>query len=140
MRPRATFRNWVTRDGTAAPTGAAGFAAAPGRYHLYVSLACPWAHRTLIMRALKGLEDLVSLSVAHWRMLDHGWTFEDGPEVISDPVLGAATRGVGGAVLTESVLSYLGLGVQPPTPSWGNILNEGRVALGVAWFIAGQAA
>jgi len=89
VRPRTTFRNWVTRDGTAGPTGAAGFAAAPGRYHLYVSLACPWAHRTLIMRALKGLQDLVSLSVVHWRMLDNGWTFEDGAGVIPDPVLGA---------------------------------------------------
>jgi putative glutathione S-transferase len=88
VRPPTTFRNWVTRDGTAGPTGAASFAAAPGRYHLYVSLACPWAHRTLIMRALKGLEDLVSLSVVHWRMLDHGWTFEDGPGVIPDPILG----------------------------------------------------
>jgi putative glutathione S-transferase len=89
VRPRTMFRNWVTRDGTAGPTGTAGFAAAPGRYHLYVSLACPWAHRALIMRALKGLEDLVSLSVVHWRMLDHGWTFEDGAGVIADPVLGA---------------------------------------------------
>jgi putative glutathione S-transferase len=89
VRPRTMFRNWVTRDGTAGPTGAAGFAAAPGRYHLYVSFACPWAHRTLIMRALKGLEDLVSLSVVHWRMLDHGWTFEEGAGVIADPVLGA---------------------------------------------------
>ena len=51
------------------------------------------------------------------------------------PVLVSATLGVGGAILTESVLSYLGLGVQPPTPSWGNILNEGRVALGVAWWL-----
>ena len=91
MRPRTTFRNWVTRDGTAGPTGAAGFAAAPGRYHLYVSFACPWAHRTLIMRALKGLKHLVSLSVVHWRMLDQGWTFADGPGVIPDPVLGART-------------------------------------------------
>jgi putative glutathione S-transferase len=89
LRPRTTFRNWVTRDGTAGPAGVAGFAAAPGRYHLYVSLACPWAHRTLIMRALKGLQDLVSLSVVHWRMLDHGWTFADGLGVIADPVLGA---------------------------------------------------
>ena len=89
VRPQSTFRNWVTRDGSAGPTGVAGFAAAPGRYHLYVSLACPWAHRTLILRALKGLEGQVSLSVAHWRMLDHGWTFEDGPGVIPDPVLGA---------------------------------------------------
>jgi len=89
VRPRTIFRNWVTRDGTAGPSGGAGFAAAPGRYHLYVSLACPWAHRTLIMRALKGLENLVSVSVVHWRMLDRGWTFEAGPGVIADPVLGA---------------------------------------------------
>ena len=89
VRPRTIFRNWVTRDGTAGPTGAAGFAAAPGRYHLYVSLACPWAHRTLILRALKGLQHLVSLSVVHWRMLDRGWTFEDGPGVVPDPLLGA---------------------------------------------------
>jgi putative glutathione S-transferase len=89
VRPRTSFRSWVTRDGAAGPTGVAGFAAAPGRYHLYVSLACPWAHRTLIMRALKGLENVVSLSVVHWRMLDHGWTFADGPGVIADPVHGA---------------------------------------------------
>ena len=86
VRPRTRFRNWVTPDGAAGPTGVAGFAAAPGRYHLYVSLACPWAHRTLIMRALKGLEALVPISVVHWRMLDHGWTFEDGPAVVSDPI------------------------------------------------------
>jgi len=89
VRPRTRFRSWVTRDGSAGPMGAGGFAAAPGRYHLYVSLACPWAHRTLIMRAFKGLEDLVSLSVVHWRMGDQGWTFEDGPGVVADPVLGA---------------------------------------------------
>jgi putative glutathione S-transferase len=89
VRPRTTFRNWVTRDGAAGPTGAAGFAAAPHRYHLYVSLACPWAHRTLILRALKGLEDLVSLSVVHWRMLEHGWTFDAGPGVVADPIHGA---------------------------------------------------
>jgi len=89
VRPRTAFRNWVTSGGAAGPMGKGGFAAAPGRYHLYVSLACPWAHRTLIMRALKGLEDLVSLSVVHWRMLDHGWTFEPGPGVIPDPVHGA---------------------------------------------------
>jgi glutathionyl-hydroquinone reductase len=86
VRPSTTFRNWVTPDGAAGPTGAAGFAAAPGRYHLYVSLACPWAHRTLIMRALKGLEALVTISVVHWRMLERGWTFEDGPGVIPDPI------------------------------------------------------
>jgi putative glutathione S-transferase len=89
VRPRTSYHNWVTRDGSAGPAGAAGFAAAPGRYHLYVSLACPWAHRTLIMRALKCLENQVSLSVVHWRMLEHGWTFENGPGVIADPLLGA---------------------------------------------------
>jgi putative glutathione S-transferase len=86
VRPRTTFRHWVTHDGKAGPTGAAGFAAAPGRYHLYVSLACPWAHRTLIMRALKGLEALVPISVVHWRMLDRGWTFDAGPGVVADPI------------------------------------------------------
>lgn len=89
VRPRAAFRNWVTRDGAPGPSGRGGFAAAPGRYHLYVSLACPWAHRTLIMRALKGLEDLVSLSVVHWRMLDRGWTFEPARGVVQDSILGA---------------------------------------------------
>ena len=117
VRPRTIFRNWVTRDGTAGPTGAAGFAAAPGRYHLYVSLACPWAHRTLILRALKGLQHLVSLSVVHWRMLDHGWTFEDGPGVVPDPVLGArylyqvylaADRAYTGRVTTPMLWDKLG--------------------------------
>jgi putative glutathione S-transferase len=89
VRQPSRFRSWVTWDGAAGPSGASGFAAAPGRYHLYVSLACPWAHRTLIMRALKGLESVVSISVVHWRMLDHGWTFEDGEGVIADPIRGA---------------------------------------------------
>jgi glutathionyl-hydroquinone reductase len=88
-RPRTTFRNWITPDGTAGPTGRAGFTAESGRYHLYVSLACPWAHRTLIMRALKGLEAQVPISVVHWRMLERGWTFDDGPGVVPDPILGA---------------------------------------------------
>jgi glutathionyl-hydroquinone reductase len=70
--------------------GQGEFAAEAGRYHLYVSLACPWAHRTLIFRALKGLEPLIGLSVVHWRMLEHGWTFADGPGVVPDPVLGAS--------------------------------------------------
>src|SRR5690606_24893262 len=60
-----------------------------GRYRLYVSYACPWANRTLILRALKGLDALVPVSVVHWRMLEHGWTFEAGPGVTPDPVMGA---------------------------------------------------
>jgi len=88
-RSRAAFRNWVTRDAAPGPSGAAGFAAAPGRYHLYVSFACPWAHRTLVMRELKGLQDLISVSVVHWRMLKYGWTFEQGAGVVPDPILGA---------------------------------------------------
>ncbi|WP_201833444.1 glutathione S-transferase family protein [Microvirga zambiensis] len=89
VRASAAFRNWVTADGSPGPSGDGGFAAEAGRYHLYVSLACPWAHRTLIMRKLKGLEDMIGLSVVHWRMLDQGWTFEDGPGVIADPINGA---------------------------------------------------
>ena len=85
-RSEAIFRNWVTTDGSAGPTGQAGFKAEPGRYHLYVSLACPWAHRTLIFRRLKGLEDMIDLSVVHWLMRENGWTFKDGPGVIADPL------------------------------------------------------
>lgn len=76
-RQDSVFRNWITVDGSAGPSGEGGFAAEDGRYHLYVSLACPWAHRTLIFRALKGLEDLVSVSVVEPLMLEHGWTFSE---------------------------------------------------------------
>lgn len=89
VRNSAAFRNWVTPDGSPGPMGTGGFRAEPGRYHLYVSLACPWAHRTLIMRRLKGLEEMIGLSVVHWRMLEHGWTFEEGPGTIPDPIHGA---------------------------------------------------
>jgi len=75
-RSAASFRNWITADGSAGPSGAGGFAAASGRYHLYVSLACPWAHRTLIFRTLKNLEDHISISVVHPDMLADGWTFD----------------------------------------------------------------
>ena len=71
-REASAFRSWVTPDGAPGASGAGGFAAEAGRYHLYVSLACPWAQRTLLMRALKGLEALVSVSVTHWRMREHG--------------------------------------------------------------------
>jgi glutathionyl-hydroquinone reductase len=82
----SVFRNWVTADGEPGPDGEGGFKAEPGRYHLYVSLACPWAHRTLIFRRLKGLECMISLSVVHWLMKENGWTFKDGPGVIPDPI------------------------------------------------------
>ncbi|HUG99964.1 MAG TPA: glutathione S-transferase family protein [Gammaproteobacteria bacterium] len=75
VRQDSAFRNWVTADGSPGPSGDGGFAAEPGRYHLYVSLACPWAHRTLIFRALKGLEDAISVSVVHPHMLENGWQF-----------------------------------------------------------------
>ncbi|MHC3500487.1 glutathione S-transferase family protein [Streptococcus suis] len=84
VRTVTQFRNWITPDGQAGPTGEGGFKAESGRYHLYISLACPWASRTLIMRKLKGLEDHISLSVVHPLMLENGWTFEDGPGVIKD--------------------------------------------------------
>ncbi|MEM7171568.1 MAG: glutathione S-transferase family protein [Pseudomonadota bacterium] len=88
-RKASQFRNWVTPDGQAGPSGEGGFPAAAGRYHLYVSYACPWAHRTLIFRKLKGLENMVNLSVVHWYMAQDGWTFAQGPGVIPDPLHGA---------------------------------------------------
>jgi len=89
VRRESQFRNWITRDGSAGPGGEAGFQAEPDRYHLYVSLACPWAHRVLIMRALKGLEEMIPVSVVHWLMVEDGWTFADGPGVVPDPIHGA---------------------------------------------------
>lgn len=86
VRSDAQFRNWITPDGRAGPTGDDGFKAEAGRYHLYVSLACPWANRTLILRALKGLEDAITLSVVNPYMAENGWTFAPGPGVIADPV------------------------------------------------------
>ena len=85
-RSESQFRHWVTPDGQPGPSGNAGFKAEKDRYHLYVSLACPWAHRTLIFRQLKGLESMISLSVVNPYMGEHGWTFESGDGVIADPV------------------------------------------------------
>ena len=79
VRKDSQFRNWVTADGSAGPSGAAGFKAEADRYHLYVSLACPWAHRTLIVRKLKQLEDIISVSVVHPHMSDKGWDFRPYP-------------------------------------------------------------
>src|SRR5512134_2778661 len=82
VRRESQFRSRVTADGTS------GFPAEPGRYHLYVSAACPWAHRTLIVRALKGLEEAISISVVHPLMLEHGWAFSDEAGCIPDTVNG----------------------------------------------------
>ena len=76
QREDAQLRHWITKDGQAGPSGKAGFKAESGRYHLYVSLACPWAHRTLIFRVLKGLTEHISVSVVSPDMLQQGWSFE----------------------------------------------------------------
>ena len=75
QRQDSSFRNWITPDGAPGPTGEGGFKAEAGRYHLIVSYACPWAHRTLIFRALKGLEEAISVDVVHWHMAEQGWPF-----------------------------------------------------------------
>jgi putative glutathione S-transferase len=81
-RVDSSFRDRITADGSS------GFKAEPGRYHLYVSLACPWAHRTLIMRTLKGLEKAIGVSVVHWHMAEHGWEFKQGPGATGDRLFG----------------------------------------------------
>lgn len=86
VRKESVFRNWITPDGTAGPTGEAGFAAESGRYHLIVSLACPWAHRTLVFRKLKRLEDVITVSAVEPLMLEDGWTFSE-----AEPETGART-------------------------------------------------
>ena len=85
-RRETSFRDWITPDGRPGPTGQDGFRAVGGRYHLYVSLACPWAHRTLIMRTLKGLQTIIPVSVTHWLMAERGWTFDAGDKVVPDPL------------------------------------------------------
>ncbi|MCG6859790.1 MAG: glutathione S-transferase family protein [Chromatiaceae bacterium] len=88
IRSESSFRNWVTVDGRPGPSGEGGFQAAPGRYHLYVSYACPWAHRTLIFRKLKGLEQVLSVSVVHPLMPAESWVFGDYPGATPDQVHG----------------------------------------------------
>lgn len=80
VRQESIFRNWITADGSS------GYKAEPARYHLYVSYACPWAHRTLIFRAIKGLESMISVSVVHWFMGEQGWTFAEGEGVVPDKI------------------------------------------------------
>lgn len=113
VRKASAFRHWVTVDGAAGPTGSGGFRAEHGRYHLYVSLACPWAHRTLIFRQLKGLADAISLSVVHWHMGENGWTFADGPGVLPD---------------TENQAQYLHQVYKAADPAY-----SGRVTVPVLW-------
>jgi glutathionyl-hydroquinone reductase len=90
-RTQSAFRNWVTPDGAAGPSGSGGFAAQAGRYHLYVALSCPWAHRTLIFRALKKLEPVISLSIVSPQMKSGSWDFAEFPGVIPDSVNGKQT-------------------------------------------------
>ena len=84
VRKVSQFRSWVTKDGSPGPSGNGGFKAQPGRYHLYLSLACPWAHRTLIFRKLKGLENIISISIVHYLMGSKGWTFDESEGTIPD--------------------------------------------------------
>lgn len=86
IRWASGFRHWVTPDGSPGPSGGGGFSASAGRYHLYVSYACPWAHRTMIFRALKGLEDVISFSVVHPLMPAESWVFGDYPGATEDHV------------------------------------------------------
>ncbi|MGN6374691.1 MAG: glutathione S-transferase family protein [Sphingomonas sp.] len=88
-RDASAFRNWVTPDGAPGPSGEGGFAAEPGRYRLYISLACPWAHRANVARHLKGLQDMIELVVVHWLMVEGGWSFRDGQCVTPDPLIDA---------------------------------------------------
>lgn len=89
QRTVTAWRNWITPDGAAGPSGSGGFAAESGRYHLYVSYACPWAHRALVFRVLKGLEEHISVSAVHPVMLGEGWTFgTDFPDATGDGLFG----------------------------------------------------
>ena len=113
-RSASKFRNWITADGSAGPSGKSGFAAQSGRYHLYVSYACPWAHRALIFRALKGLTPHIDVSVVHPDMLQDGWTFATDFE--------GAT---GDALSGESYLRDIYVKADP--------LFSGRVTVPVLW-------
>jgi putative glutathione S-transferase len=113
IRPAPVFRNFVTPDGSPGPSGQGGFAAEPGRYHLYVSLACPWAHRTLIFRKLKKLEEVISVSITEPLYGKTGWEF------------GAATQGTNDSVNRRSTLAEIYLIADPN--------YTGRVSVPVLW-------
>ena len=106
VRSQSGFRNWVTPDGAPGPTGDGGFAAEADRYHLYVSLACPWAHRTLIFRKLKELENLIPVSIVSPKMPDEtGWNFDTSEGSTGDALLGKQTMW---QVYTEADPDYTG--------------------------------
>ncbi len=113
VRQTTKFRNWITPDGSPGPSGEGGFAAMPERYHLYVSLACPWAHRTIIFRKLKRLEDVISMSVVAFHLGDEGWTFD------------ASQGSTGDAISGRNKLSEVYLLAQPR--------YTGRVSVPVLW-------
>ena len=123
-REAARFRSWVTADGSPGPAGEGGFPAESGRYHLYVSMACPWAHRTLIFRALKGLDEHISVSVVHPNMVENGWEFRPDEAAHRDDVNGArfmyevylkAAPNYSGRVTVPTPVSYTHLTL-PTTP------------------------
>lgn len=88
VRESAGFRNWVTADGAAGPSGEGGFKAEPGRYHIYIAWACPWCHRVVLYWSLFGLQNVITLSVVDPLMLEHGWTFGRSGENKRDPLYG----------------------------------------------------
>ena len=90
VRQVSSFRNWITPDGSAGPTGEGGFKAEAGRYRLYVAFICPWASRTLMARKLKGLEDVITVTVVNPSLSDEGWAFGEYPGADTDPIFGAS--------------------------------------------------
>jgi len=114
-RKSPSFRNWITADGSAGPSGQGGFKAEANRYHLYVSLACPWAHRTVIYRKLKGLEEMISISVVNAFMGEEGWTFTPGEGVIADPIFNAANAH---EIYTAAKADYTGRVIKIAHSSW----------------------
>lgn len=105
-RSTAQFRNWITADGSAGPSGEAGFKAEPKRYHLYASYACPWVHRVLIYRSLKGLEKFIDVSFVHWLMDKDGWTFmKDEQGIVGDKLF---TFDFAHQIYTKACADYTG--------------------------------
>lgn len=127
VRENAQFRHWITKDGNAGPTGNAGFKAATDRYHLYVSLACPWAHRTLIFRQLKSLQQIIPVTVVEPHMLNHGWEFAGkGQSKLAHPIAGAQAD----PLFDKDYLYQIYLEADPD--------YSGRVTVPVLWDKANQ--